>query len=89
MLIGHVKKITCADFSPNGWELATGSDDHTVRIWDLRKKACGYTLPAHTALISDLRYDQVYFITDCISKALTRDIGSIRRNVVKCCIVLF
>ncbi|CAM9222299.1 unnamed protein product [Phaeothamnion confervicola] len=53
---GHIKRITCGDFSPNGHEIATGSDDNTARIWDLRRRGCVYCLPAHTALISDVRY---------------------------------
>ncbi|CAN0487460.1 unnamed protein product, partial [Ectocarpus sp. 8 AP-2014] len=28
---GHVKRITCMDFSPCAYEVASGSDDHTVR----------------------------------------------------------
>ena len=59
---GHVKKVTCAAFHPNGWEVASGSDDHTVKVWDLRKRACGYTLPAHTGLISDIRYGGLYTV---------------------------
>jgi WD40 repeat protein len=31
--------VLSASFSPNGYHLATGSDDNTVRIWDLRRKA--------------------------------------------------
>ena len=37
--------------------LASGSDDHTVRLWDLRKKKCAYTLPAHSSLISHVRFE--------------------------------
>ena len=44
------------DFSPNGYHLATGSDDHTVRIWDLRKRNCLYTIPAHAGLVSNVRW---------------------------------
>ena len=29
-----------------------------VRIWDLRKQSCAYTLPAHTNLVSGVRYHQ-------------------------------
>jgi len=36
--------------------MATGSFDHTVRIWDLRKKRLFYTLPAHSNLISQVKF---------------------------------
>ena len=35
-LEGHRDDIIGVDFSPNGWALATGSDDGTCRIWDVR-----------------------------------------------------
>lgn len=44
------------DFSPDGYHLATGSDDHTVRVWDLRKRDCVYVIPAHTSLISTVKF---------------------------------
>jgi hypothetical protein len=34
-----------------------GSDDHTARVWDLRKKGCLYTIPAHKSLLSSVRYE--------------------------------
>lgn len=37
-------------------QVATGGDDHSVRIWDLRQRTCGYTLPAHLAVVSEVRY---------------------------------
>lgn len=36
----------------------TGSDDHTCRIWDLRRKECVYSIPAHTSLVSQVRWEQ-------------------------------
>lgn len=35
-----------------------GSDDHTCRLWDLRVKDCMYSIPAHTSLISQVRWEQ-------------------------------
>ena len=32
---GHSDLVTAAVFAPSGREIATGSDDHTVRIWDV------------------------------------------------------
>lgn len=52
----HVKGILSIDWSPNGWLLATAGDDHTVIMWDLRKQKCCYTLPAHSALVSVVRF---------------------------------
>lgn len=55
-LVGHVKQLICSDFHNNGYHLVTGSDDNTVRFWDIRRKTCFNTLPAHTKLISDLKF---------------------------------
>lgn len=54
---GHVKKISSISFHPtNGFQVATGSLDHTVKVWDLRSKKVFYTIPAHSNLISDMTY---------------------------------
>ena len=55
-LVGHIKQIISSDFHPNGYHLATGSDDNTVRFWDLRRKNCFNILPAHTKLISEVKF---------------------------------
>lgn len=34
---GHSGVVSCLSFSENGYYLATGSSDTTVKIWDLRK----------------------------------------------------
>lgn len=34
LLDGHRDRLNCADFSPDGDRLATGSEDGTVRIWE-------------------------------------------------------
>ena len=36
-IMGHVKQLICSSFSSNGYHLATGSDDNTIKIWDLRR----------------------------------------------------
>lgn len=54
---GHIKKVTGLDFHPlNGFQLASGSVDNMVRIWDLRKRKGSQCLPAHSHCISDLHY---------------------------------
>ena len=53
-LQGHVKGIMALDFSPCGHLLASGSEDHAARLWELRKRRCIYTLPCHTSLVSQV-----------------------------------
>jgi len=35
ILVGHSGTVTCLDFSENGLQLFSGSEDGTVRMWDL------------------------------------------------------
>ncbi|KAI3472236.1 hypothetical protein Pfo_029724 [Paulownia fortunei] len=53
-----------AIFSPNGYHLATGGEDNTCRIWDLRKRKCLYIIPAHSNLISQVKFEpqEGYFL---------------------------
>ncbi|GEQ70061.1 hypothetical protein JCM33374_g3737 [Metschnikowia sp. JCM 33374] len=57
---GHVKGIYSMDFAPNGHHLATGSGDNSVKIWDLRKGKGAelFSIPAHTRIVSDVRFLQ-------------------------------
>jgi U4/U6 small nuclear ribonucleoprotein PRP4 len=38
------------------FQLASGSADDSIKIWDMRKLACAYTIPAHKSLVSDLKF---------------------------------
>ena len=38
------------------YHVATGSEDQKVMIWDLRKRKAVYTIPAHTNLISYVKF---------------------------------
>lgn len=55
-LSGHVKPIYALDFSPNGYQVATGSADGTIKIWDLREQRQLFTIPAHSAIVSDVKF---------------------------------
>jgi U4/U6 small nuclear ribonucleoprotein PRP4 len=55
-LRSHVKPIMSLDWSPNGYQMATGSEDNTIRIWDIRASSTIYTIPAHTNVITQVRY---------------------------------
>merc|ERR1712139_723205 len=43
-LKGHAAPVTSLQFSENGYYLATGSKDCTVKLWDLRKPICFQTI---------------------------------------------
>ena len=47
-----------------GYHMASGSEDHTVRIWDLRKKQSLYTIPAHQSLVSQVSPSSAHVWTD-------------------------
>lgn len=62
--LGHFQ-ILGISFSPNGHHLATGSEDNSCRIWDLRKRKSLQIIPAHSHLISQVKYEpqEGYFLT--------------------------
>jgi WD40 repeat protein len=47
-LTGHNSRITSAAFSPDNVRLVTGSEDRTIRIWDVRTGGLTATLSGHT-----------------------------------------
>jgi len=56
--MGHARRVLCAEFSPNGFQLATAGDDGTIKIWDLRKRKQFASIPAHSNLVTQLRFDR-------------------------------
>jgi hypothetical protein len=51
-LEGHGGWVNSVAFSPDGQQLASGSGDNTVRLWDARTGKCLQTLEAHTQNVS-------------------------------------
>jgi WD40 repeat protein len=47
-LEGHLSSVWAVAFSPNGKELASGSSDKTIRIWDVATGATLQTLEGHS-----------------------------------------
>jgi U4/U6 small nuclear ribonucleoprotein PRP4 len=57
-LEGHLKGVTGADWSPDGHRLVTASQDNSCKVWDLRKRNIEYTIPAHTNLVSNVKFER-------------------------------
>ena len=56
VLDGHVQGIFALAFSPNGYQIASGAGDDTIRIWDMRSLKAIYMIPAHRSNVSDIRF---------------------------------
>ncbi|XP_075989469.1 U4-U6 small nuclear riboprotein factor 60K [Anticarsia gemmatalis] len=71
-LEGHLGPVLGVDWSPVGHHLATAAADHQAKIWDLRRRSCLYTIPAHTHLLSDVRFQKShghYILTSSYDKS--------------------
>ncbi|MEO7923340.1 MAG: caspase family protein [Chitinophagaceae bacterium] len=55
--VGHTDKITVFQFSPDGRLIATGADDHTVKLWDVNTGKLLADLKGHTNDIEVLSFD--------------------------------
>ena len=51
VLEGHTNVIRALAFAPDGRRLASGSDDHTARVWDVATGRCERVLEGHTKQI--------------------------------------
>ncbi|KAM0919135.1 hypothetical protein ACQ4PT_008514 [Festuca glaucescens] len=43
----HSNTVTCGDFTPDGKLICSGSDDATLRIWDLKTAQCRHVVRGH------------------------------------------
>ncbi|MFM7035055.1 MAG: protein kinase domain-containing protein [Planctomycetia bacterium] len=55
-LIGHSDSAYCLAFSPNSRRVATGSADHTVRIWDVARGEELAVLRGHTNHVNSVAF---------------------------------
>ncbi|MCE3260466.1 MAG: repeat protein, partial [Bacteroidetes bacterium] len=62
---GHIKGITGIDYHPSGKQLATCSEDNTVKIWDIALRQEFRTLLGHTSEVTQVKYtpDGKYIIS--------------------------
>ena len=49
MRAGHAEAVLCVAFSPDGANLASGSGDSTVRLWELSTSTPRHTCQARHA----------------------------------------
>mmetsp|Transcript_13178 Transcript_13178/g.52584 ORF Transcript_13178/g.52584 Transcript_13178/m.52584 type:complete len:579 (+) Transcript_13178:47-1783(+) len=47
--VGHKGCVNAVAFSPTGSHLLSGSDDTTVKLWDVESRKCLRTLPGHVS----------------------------------------
>ena len=52
-----MKNILAATFSPDGHWLATGSNDDTIRLWDLNSLPSSIVLAGHTSSVEKILFD--------------------------------
>ncbi|MFH8799416.1 trypsin-like peptidase domain-containing protein [Streptomyces sp. NPDC017936] len=55
-LTGHDQPLQSVAFSPDGRTLATASDDHSVRLWNVATGKPGRTLSGHTAPVYSVAF---------------------------------
>jgi len=56
VLQGHKEAVTSVSFSPDGRWLASGSFDHSVRIWDLCKGSQTLCLEGHNGCVASVKF---------------------------------
>lgn len=69
--MGHTDRITSIAYSPDGHHLATGSADHTVKIWDINTGVCTETID-FPEIVTDFSYspDGRYLVISSCDKDL-------------------
>jgi WD40 repeat protein len=53
---GHTDTLTCLAFSPDGRRLASGSNDATVRVWDVPGRRLAAVLRGHAGAVNALAF---------------------------------
>jgi hypothetical protein len=56
VLAGHTGLVNAVAFSRDGKALASGSADHTIRLWDLASRRTSATLAAHSDAVTSVAF---------------------------------
>ncbi len=48
--------LTCLAFSPDGRHIASGSNDGTVKVWDIESRRAILTLPGHSGAVASVAF---------------------------------
>lgn len=65
--------IRTVDFSADGYRMATGSLDNSVKVWNLRLGKLEYTIPAHVNAITTVKFEKengYYLATSSFDKTV-------------------
>jgi WD40 repeat protein len=54
--VGHAASVSSVAFSPDGKTVASGSDDKTIRLWDVKSGKSRTTPEGHTGEVSSVGY---------------------------------
>lgn len=68
-LQGHQKCVNCIDFHPTQNILASGSDDATIKIWDLESGSFLRTLKGHTLSVTCVKFTDDFLSKDMESNS--------------------
>lgn len=56
LITGHTSRVSSVCFSPDGNMLASGSYDHTIKLWDRQSSETVATLSGHTGSINSVAF---------------------------------
>ena len=56
-MLGHCGWVSSVSFDVTGSRIVSGSDDNTVRVWDVATGACVQTLEGHSDAVSSVSFD--------------------------------